>query len=224
MLFSNRSPDTLPPLVLKSNYSYELINRVENIKFLGVYYDQNMTYRFHAKYLAQRLARMSALLFRTKDYMPTFVLKIMYHAHVSSILNYCNLIWANTYEVHQKPVILMQKRIIRNIARADYLAHTEPLFNSLQILNFEGVRKLALAKHYIQHTDDFNHLIPRHQYPTRNRHRLRLPDRNGTLYEKSYLFQAPNFWNEFSETLTNRELRALSYNSLCNRVKRYLLS
>ena len=224
MLFSNRPPNNLPPLLLKSHYSYDVIKRVDNVKFLGVYYDQTMTFKVHMKHIANRLARMSALLFRLKDIMPTFVLKNIYHAHVSSILNYCNIIWANSYDIHCKPIILMLKRIVRNITNSDYYAHTEPLFRDLQILDFHGVRKLALSKYYLNHNDNFAHLIPNHDYRTRHRNLLRLPDRNGTLYEKSFLFQAPRFWNEFTNTLTIQELNSLSNKSLIKRVKRYLLS
>ena len=159
-----------------------------------------------------------------KEVMPTFVLKTLYHAHVTSIVTYCNIIWANTYDTHTKPVLLMLKRIIRNIARADYFAHTQPIYNNLQILNFEGIRKLSLAKHFIIHNTTFAHLLPNHDYRTRNRHRLRLPDRNGTLYERSYLYQAPAFWTKFSSTLTDQELTSLSTKALTNKVKRYLLS
>ena len=224
IIFSNRPPTTLPPLLLKSHFTYEVIKQVDNIKFLGVFYDQTMTFKFHNKYIAQRLARTSALIYRLKDIMPTFVLKTLYHAHVTSIVTYCNIIWANTYDTHTKPVLLMLKRIIRNIARADYFAHTQPIYNNLQILNFEGIRKLSLAKHFIIHNTTFAHLLPNHDYRTRNRHRLRLPDRNGTLYERSYLYQAPAFWTKFSSTLTDQELTSLSTKALTNKVKRYLLS
>ena len=59
VMFSNRSPKDLPPLLIKSGYSYELIQRVSEIKFLGIYYDQNLTFKKHVSYLCQRLARLS---------------------------------------------------------------------------------------------------------------------------------------------------------------------
>ena len=70
ILFSNRPHVTLPPLLLKSHFTYELIKKVDNIKFLGIFYDQTMTFKFHTKYIAQRLARTSALIYRLKDIMP----------------------------------------------------------------------------------------------------------------------------------------------------------
>ena len=84
VLFSNRSPSSLPPLVIKSHYTYDIIERVGEIKFLGVYYDQNLNFKRHIRYLSQRLASLSSLFYRVKDIMPQNVLKIMYHAHVSS--------------------------------------------------------------------------------------------------------------------------------------------
>ena len=102
VLFSNRRHVNLIPLVMKSNYTYEVIKQVDNIKFLGVFYDHDMTFKSHINYVSQRLARTAALLNRVKAFMPEFVLKTMYHAHFISIINYCNIIWSNTYSSHPR--------------------------------------------------------------------------------------------------------------------------
>ena len=128
ILFSNRPISNIPPLVIKSYYTYDVIQRVNSIKFLGVFHDENMTFKTHIKHLSQRLSRIAALLYLVRDFMPDFVLMRMYNAHVSSTLNYCNLIWANTFPTHILPLLKAQKRIIRIITKSDPLAHTAPLF------------------------------------------------------------------------------------------------
>ena len=105
-----------------------------------VHYDDNMSFKSHATFLSQRLARSAALLYQVKDLMPKFVLRNMYHAHVTSLLSYCNLIWANTYPTILLPVFKVQKRIIRIITHSEYLAHTEPLFRETKILTLEQMR------------------------------------------------------------------------------------
>ena len=57
--------------------------------------------------------------------MPTYVLKNMYHAHVVSLVNYCNIIWANVCPTNLTPLTLILKRAIRNVTKSEFFAHTE---------------------------------------------------------------------------------------------------
>ena len=156
--------------------------------------------------------------------MPVYVLKIMYHAHVHSILSYCNVIWANTYPTHLTRLVRIQKRIIRNIARADFLAHTEPLFKQLGLLDLEGIRKLSLALHYFQYRSDYQQALqPNHSYPTRHRDQLRPPIHSGTLFEHSFLYQAPRIWNEIQALFPNNSLDEICKSAFKHRMKKFLL-
>ena len=56
VLFSKTHTTSLPPLVIKSNFTYEVIQRVTEVKFLGVYYDQKLTFKRHISYITSRLA------------------------------------------------------------------------------------------------------------------------------------------------------------------------
>ena len=223
MLFSNRPPNNLPPLVIRSNLTYEVIKLVEEIKFLGIYYDSKMSFKIHCRNLTTRLAQLSALIYRVKDIFPPNILKIMYHAHVGSLLNYCNVIWANTYATHLDSVMKMQKRIIRNVTRSEYLEHTNPLFRQIEILPIEGLRKLSIATYIYKNQLTFPDLLAQHTYQTRQRNRLRPPLHSNTLYEKSFLYQAPIVWNEFTTQIHPDIFTITTPNSFKNKIKRYLL-
>ena len=60
-------------------------------------------------------------------------------------LNYCVLLcWGSqTNRVH-----LLQKRAIRNINNANYRAHSEPIFKSLNILKTDDIYYLSILKFY----------------------------------------------------------------------------
>ena len=224
ILFSNRPPNELPPLIIKSNYTYEVIKRAYELKFLGVFFDQNLTFKRHINYITNRLASLSSLFYRVKDIMPEHVLKIMYHAHVNSIVNYCNVIWANTFPTHLTPLVRIQKRIIRNIARADFFAHTEPLFKQLGLLNLEGIRKLSLALHFFKYRADYQlPLLPNHTYPTRHRNQLRPPLHSSRLFEHSFLYNTPRYWNEIQTLFPDISLDEISKSAFKHRIKSSLL-
>ena len=58
VLFSNRPPANLPPLVIKSSFTYDPIKRVDFIKFLGVYFDHTLTFKHHISHITSRLASL----------------------------------------------------------------------------------------------------------------------------------------------------------------------
>ena len=196
IMFGNQRIQNLPPLLIKSNFSYEVIKKVHETKFLGVYYDEKLSFKFHINHLTSRLSRICGLIYRVRDIMPTYVLKSMYHAHIGSLLNYCNIIWANICPTNLEPLILILKRVIRNVCNSEFLAHTAPLFKRMKILDFEGVKKLSLASYFYKNRDiNIPPLLATHGYQTRQRERLRPPQHRHTLYHNSFMFQAPTLWN-----------------------------
>ena len=205
--------------------SYEVIQRVNSIKFLGVFYDDTMSFKTHITHLSQRLSRTASLLYRVQQFMPPSILKIMYHAHVSSILNYCNIIWSNTYPTHLQPIIKMQKRIIRIITNSDFLEHTEPLFKQCKILNIENLRKFSLAVNFFKNIDV---LLPQfqqnHAYNTRNRNRPRPIHHHRTVYEKSFLNQLPVIWNELLDKCPDILAGNTSIETFKKNLKQHLIS
>ena len=224
ILFSNRIVSNLPPLTIKSNYTYDVISRVKNIKFLGVFHDEHMTFKPHITYLSQRLSRIAALLYQVRDFMPEFVLHKMYNAHVSSLINYCNPVWANTFPTHVTPLVKAQKRIVRIITKSEALAHTAPLFEHSKILTIEKVRKFSLAKFCFVNIDQLNEdLNVHHHHHTRHRNRLRPISHNHSLFERSYIYQAPSIWNEILENCPNI-INAPSIASFKKKYKSYLLT
>ena len=51
-------------------------------------------------------------------------------------ISYCNAVWGNAYAVHLDPIIKIQKKTNRTITSSSYLSPSEPIFLSLNILNF----------------------------------------------------------------------------------------
>ena len=225
ILDSNKTTNSVPPLLIRNHYTYVPIKRVSNTKFLGIFYDERLNFKPHLNFIAGKLSRISAMIYRLKDLMPVEVLRIIYQSHVNSILSYCTIIWSNTYFNHLDPVIKLLKRIVRNITHSDFLAHSEPLFKQLKLLNFHSLRKFALAQHVFKH----HHviippLLPNHQYITRNRYKLRLPNRNKASFEKSFIYQGPKIWNELVENCPPDIINAPSIHSFKRRLKKYLLT
>ena len=138
-------------------------------------------------------------------------------------LNYCNVVWSNTYLTHLTPLILIHKRIIRNIAKTDFLHHTEPLYKSLKILNIENIRKLNLALLMFKRTKlneyEFPIIVPEHDYNTRHRDLLNIPPHRTTLLSNSFVVQSVRLWNKIPHNIKNSP----SYDSFKKHVSKFLL-
>ena len=156
--------------------------------------------------------------------MPTYVLKNMYHAHVVSLVNYCNIIWANVCPTNLTPLTHILKRAIRNVTKSEFLAHTEPLLKNMKIFDLEGTRKLSLALHFFNSRDiNISPLLATHRYHTRHRDRLRPPQHRQTLFHNSFLYQAPTFWNTVTNDFPSEIKNAPNCRLFKKRLKKQLL-
>ena len=104
MFFTNKKTYYLPELELNNCK----IAKTNHLKFLGVTFDDKMTFKLHINNLTLKISRHIALLYQIKDLMPSYVLKCIYYAHIYPLLNYCNPIWCITYLI---PLQLQLKKM-----------------------------------------------------------------------------------------------------------------
>ena len=72
-------------------------------------------------------------------------------------LSYCHLIWGKASASQLYRLCLLQKKAIRIICRADYYAHTAPLFEKCSIMKLEDLYKLYCSIFIFKYV---NHLLP----------------------------------------------------------------
>ena len=225
LLFGNVPPKSLPVLTIKSGISYEVIKRAKNVKFLGIFYEENMSFKAHINHLVQRLSRTSSLIYQLKEFLPSFVLKTIYNAHVASLLNYCNVIWSGASETTLLPLIRLTKRIIRNITHSHFLAHTKPLFREAGILNLDLLRQYNLALYFVKYKlYNEDNLQRHHTYNTRFKSVLRIPEYHTRLYRQSFLCKGVDIFNEIIDSKIVDFKTIYTLPTLKKRLKKYLLS
>ena len=184
-----------------------------------------MSFKTHINHLVQRLSRTSALIYQLKDFVPSFVLKTIYNAHVSSMLNYCNIIWSGACLTNLLPLARITKRIIRNITHSHFLAHTNPLFREQKILNLELLKDYNLALYFIKYkVYEDNALQRNHRYATRNKDALRDREYHTKLYRQSFLYRGVKVFNEIRES-SKIDLNSIyTLRTLKKRLKNYFIS
>jgi hypothetical protein len=111
------------------------------ISFLGVF-DKHLSWQLHISKLAMKIAKSAGVIFKCRFYLPKICLLSLYYALVYPYLYYCNLVWVSSYVTNLHRLILIQKRIVRSIANAEYLAPSEPIFTELKILKVMEINSL----------------------------------------------------------------------------------
>ena len=107
-------------------------------------------------------------------------------------------------------LILIQKRIVRSIAKAEYLAPSEPIFKELKILKVMEINSLQNGTFMFSYC---NNLLPRsydnlfvsgsqiHHYNTRTAQNPRPHRCRTTLKSQTITYQGPVSWNFLNDFL-----------------------
>ena len=130
MLFSN-SLNRLPNYVMMNGVHS---SQVESTKFLGLYIDNDLSWKTHVNHLCKLLSRNTGIINKLKLFLTTKVLLTIYTSLISPYLNYGILAWGNCNKVLLDKLLIIQKRAMRFIHHVGYFSHTKELFCKSKIL------------------------------------------------------------------------------------------
>ena len=141
IIFSNCNPNSQARIQLEGID----IERVHEIKFLGVIIDEKITWK-HVKYISTKISRSISVIAKVKYMLNSASLHILYCSMILPYLNYCTFVWGNTYNSTLKPLLTLQKRAIRLIHKVHFLEHTNLLFFKSKIIKFYDIVEFQTAQ------------------------------------------------------------------------------
>ena len=186
------------------------IQQVNKTKFLGIVIEEHLNWALHISHLCNIIARNVGILQKLRYFIPTYVLKILYHSLILSHLQYCTLLWANSYRSHLHKLRLLQKKAIRIISNTDYLAHSSKLFLNLKLLKLDDIMKFQLGTFmYKLKYNKLPNVIPHmfvtneniHSYNTRNKNGYLIPSVRTNCRKFTVGYAGPILWNSFPQKL-----------------------
>ena len=130
----------IPPLNLELMFGNEKIERIadnlptKTFKFLGHVIDEHLTWAGHTSSIHSKISSGNFALARIKNTLPMKIRLSIYNSLVRPYLEYGIVAWGGIRNSKLKPLILAQKKAIRNVAGLSSRAHSDPLFASLNIL------------------------------------------------------------------------------------------
>ena len=227
------------PSLKKSISFVNHMSDVPAIKFLGVYFDPALNFKYHISQIHKKLTKALFILRRAKNVLTPTALKALYYSTFDCHLTYGNQIYSCADPGSLKGLKILQKKAIRCISNASYNAHTAPLFKNLNIMPLD----VTIKYNKLQIMYDFiNQRLPRSfdnrwytvqhrtNRVTRNSMNFHIPYFRIKLVSRLPKWCIPDIWNSFetieikaqtSRNLFNKKLKKQLLNELvveCNRL------
>ena len=89
------------------------LQSTNSIKYLGVIIDHKLNLTQHIAHVKNKVSRGIGIKYRARNYLTKNSLKSLYFSYIYLDLIYCVEIWGISPQTHLKPLLLLQKKIVR---------------------------------------------------------------------------------------------------------------
>ena len=173
-------------------------------KFLGVWSDDQLSWKNHIQKLLLKLNRNSNLLKYNQNLIPQSTKRLIYHAHIGSHIQYGLLLWGNNAQKeHIRKLQKIQTKCLGYITNNTCKENSHltlkilPIKSLIALANYKfgyQLQKKLLPKKIMESSliDSRNApLLPHHEYNTRNKTIPNLPRKMTPQYQNSFLCKGP---------------------------------
>jgi hypothetical protein len=122
------------------------IDTTTQSKFLGIHIDNKLTWSTHISHICNKVSKSIGILTKASKYLNKATLLMLYNSFVLPYLRYGNIIWGKAASVHVSRLFVLQKRAVRIVCGAHFLAHTNPLFLDNRILKLHDLNTYLCAQ------------------------------------------------------------------------------
>ena len=204
------------------------IERVNSTKFLGIHIDELINFKCHINVLLKKLSKYVGLFFKLRHFLPLSALLTLYRSLFEPHINYCNIVWCNTFPSHLTKLQSLQKKIVRAISWSDFTAPSGPLFYKYGLMRLSDINIYHNACVLYQVVNRSNlrlcELIPislpLHTYDTRNKNHITGKKRKLKCTSLSIVCRGPQIWNNLDGFIKLSQ----SFSSFKKNVRTKLLS
>ena len=224
MIFS-KTLEELPSNIVFNNTPLE---RVSNIKFLGITVDDKLSWKSHIANICITISRNIGVINRLKYFLPSSSLLTLYSSLILPYLNYGILAWGNSNKTLLDKCLVLQKKALRIIFNTPARSHTNHLFLKNKILKIKDLYSFQLGQFMYNYNNNslpsaFDSMFPKnqsfHNYPTRRSNEFHLPLLRTLLAQNTFIYTGPQYWNSL-----NNEIRgARSLSTFKNKLKKMIL-
>lgn len=121
----------------------ERVKEQESFRYLGLNFDQRLSWDLHVEHVRKKVSMVSIMMNREKRNIPKKLKEVIYKGLIQPYFDYGASIWAGASKKTMKPLVKLQKKIVRVLVNEKYNAHTMPIFQKLKILPIENQKHLS---------------------------------------------------------------------------------
>ena len=192
-------------------------------KFVGHHMDEYLTWEYQIAHVHSKLASANFAIAKVKNLLPRKIKLTLYNSLFKSHLEFGILAWGGVKSSKLKRIIVLQKKCVRNVGGKNHMAHTDPLFTSLNVLKFQDLFSYTASNfmHKYLHNktpDSFSDMFTTFAEPNRTKNFQLCRVKNNFL-EQFPAYFLPKLWN--LNSLEHKNI--LSHNSFKkNTFKNYI--
>ena len=187
-------------------------------KFLGVYLDEHLTWKYHINFVCKQITESISILSRMCFYLSCKTKLTLHYTLIYPYITYCNSMWWSTYISNLNRIYY--KRAVQAI--------TAPLFSKLEFLDIFQVNTLDTAKFMFCNHNNLlpplfhnlfmtNSQVDRYDTRTTSNHWVHSCCKNTKKF--TILCKGPRIWNYLPASFTNLS----SFSIFKNKVLEFLL-
>jgi Reverse transcriptase (RNA-dependent DNA polymerase)/Endonuclease-reverse transcriptase len=176
------------------------LEQVENTKYLGLYVDQDFTWKLHIKHVSNKLRRVIREFNFLKSNLTYKVRRIMYFALAHSYFNYGITAWGS---VNLTQLCNLQERVLYKMCSKKHKQTVQNQFKFWNVLPASKIFELNVLS--LKYFDEF-HGEPRvHTHNTRmsQREPVVMPISENKYFDRTYEYIVPRLWNALPMNLKN---------------------
>ena len=192
------------------------IERTDNYKYLGIYFDNKLSWKFQIDKMCSKLSSVCGVISKVRHYLDRKCLMLIYHSLFESRLRYGILAWGTASEHDLNRLRVLQNRVVRFISFASYTARAAHVYDKLKILPLTNQHLLQCtifmhSFHYgtLPHTLSSYCQRPEHNQATRYNTNLNycIPYITTIRGQSSIKFVGPKAWKEVPKIIKDIAFR-----------------
>ncbi|KAG8248436.1 hypothetical protein J6590_108530 [Homalodisca vitripennis] len=196
------------------------IERVDQIKFLGLTLDECLTWDGHIQVIQRKISSGLYALKSISKYCNLETLKMVYYSHIHSHISFGVALYGATSNANLQSILLLQKKAMRVMLNLQRQESVKQIFSDLGILTIYGLYIMDT----ILEVRKANYSLPRlgtfHNYSTRHRNQLAAPQINLQFTRKKPIVAGIRFYNNLPKDI----LAIDNFQNFKNKLKQYLIS